>query len=577
MPPNSNRGKVAPMFAGIEIAGYKSFGDEFQTIAPLDRINVLIGPNNSGKSTTLGFFTHHLANVYQAVANDAPIILESTYRRRVNSEAEPPFRVAWPTSSPAHVPFQDALGDRVIEFLLSSWPRFAWNNTDQRMRLEEEYLVQLEGLMAEHQWQGFTAALIGQASALRQNVEAVFNHLKRLILDVPPGVVTVPAHRQITPQRPDGTIPDTWDPSGAGLLRQLDKLMRPQADDAQSRQRRDGILEHVRSVLELDGFTYYVALETNDLVLTIDGESRDLDAVGTGYEHILLLVGATIIYPDALLCVEEPEVHMHPRLQRRLADYLKQFTENQMLLSTHSAALIDALRGTTFRLALRDNATFVSRPVETDLLDLFGELGYRASDLLQSNCVIWVEGASDRIYVNHWIEAIDPSLEEGVDYSIMFYGGSMVAHLSLANDGDAQEGRVPLRRLNQKFVLIADSDMRSSEDPLLERVDRLLAEAEDDPFGKLWVTAGRTIENYIASDILGDAVREIHPSVTEILEPDTQWDDPLVAVGRDGQTPFKVDKVKLSLFISKLTPDLDVLDLRAKVEMVVDFIHSANA
>ena len=32
------------------------------------------------------------------------------------------------------------------------------------------------------------------------------------------------------------------------------------------------------------------------------------------------------------------------------------------------------------------------------------DIGIKASDILQSNGIIWVEGPSDRIYINKWID-----------------------------------------------------------------------------------------------------------------------------------------------------------------------------
>ena len=86
------------------------------------------------------------------------------------------------------------------------------------------------------------------------------------------------------------------------------------------------------------------------------------------------------------------------------------------------------------------------------------DLGYRASDLLQANCIIWVEGPSDRIYLKYWLKAYDPDLVEGVHYTIMFYGGRLLRHLS-ADDEEIDEF-INLRRINQNLVIIIDSDRK---------------------------------------------------------------------------------------------------------------------
>lgn len=51
------------------------------------------------------------------------------------------------------------------------------------------------------------------------------------------------------------------------------------------------------------------------------------------------------------------------------------------------------------------------------------ELGYRPSDLLQTSCVFWVEGPSDRLYLRRWPALVDYQLEEHVHYSIYTAAG----------------------------------------------------------------------------------------------------------------------------------------------------------
>jgi hypothetical protein len=58
------------------------------------------------------------------------------------------------------------------------------------------------------------------------------------------------------------------------------------------------------------------------------------------------------------------------------------------------------------------------------------ELGYRPSDIVQANCIIWVEGPSDAIYFHRWISRADKSLKIGLHYSVMWYGGSNRKYLS---------------------------------------------------------------------------------------------------------------------------------------------------
>ncbi len=93
--------------------------------------------------------------------------------------------------------------------------------------------------------------------------------------------------------------------------------------------------------------------------------------------------------------------------------------------------------------------------------DVCQDLGYKASDILQSNAIIWVEGPSDRIYLQHWIKSMAPELREGSDFSIMFYGGRLLSHLHM-EDGDSEnedvQSLIAVRQLNRHMAVVIDSD-----------------------------------------------------------------------------------------------------------------------
>lgn len=81
--------------------------------------------------------------------------------------------------------------------------------------------------------------------------------------------------------------------------------------------------------------------------LTQDGPKRDLTHVGVGVSQVLpILVMSLLAEPDAMLVFEQPELHLHPRVQTRLADFFLSLalTGRQCLIETHSEYLISRLR-----------------------------------------------------------------------------------------------------------------------------------------------------------------------------------------------------------------------------------------
>jgi predicted ATPase len=77
------------------------------------------------------------------------------------------------------------------------------------------------------------------------------------------------------------------------------------------------------------------------------GDLHDLTHVGVGVSQVLPILVMCLLAPTpCLLLFEQPELHLHPRVQARLADFFLAMgrLDKQCILETHSEYLVDRLR-----------------------------------------------------------------------------------------------------------------------------------------------------------------------------------------------------------------------------------------
>ena len=146
-----------------------------------------------------------------------------------------------------------------------------------------------------------------------------------------------------------------------------------------------------------------------------------IEQTASGLYEILFLLTVVIGETEKILLLDEPELHLHPTMQKRILDLLsKSGTEekNQIILITHSPYLVSAAeKESTWRFTNPPNGTRVhnidkalselesqeKKNVDVKLLSITD-----ARSLLFSRGVILVEGPSDKIV----IEQVDRFLSE---------------------------------------------------------------------------------------------------------------------------------------------------------------------
>lgn len=371
-----------------------------------------------------------------------------------------------------------------------------------------------------------------------------------------------------------GAAPDL---NGQSIKRRLLELQNPSTDRLKDKELFAKVQDFVRAVLDDGSITIDIPHDLSTIHVTQGGRTLPIENMGTGVHEVVIIAAAATVTQNSILCVEEPEVHLHPILQRKLLRYLESSTTNQYFIATHSAHMLDSEIGSIFHITRETGDSSVRYAgAARDRAAVCADLGYRPSDLVQTNAVLWVEGPSDRIYLKHWIEKLAPGqFVEGTHYSVMFYGGSLLSALSPL-DAEEVDEFISLRNLNRYMMVLIDSDKKTRSARLNDSKQRVINDLNNDPStGMAWVTAGYTVENYVPEQVLTSAIRTAHPSTKKrALPAQDRWSNPLAAGRLDIQQP---SKVAISKVATQNWGNEWPVDLKKQVQKVIALIEAANS
>lgn len=203
-----------------------------------------------------------------------------------------------------------------------------------------------------------------------------------------------------------------------------------------------------------------------------NGKSREIAHLGDGIQSIMIAVFKAFQYQDrqVRLFIEEPELTMHPSVQRVLIQALLEFPKLQIFLTTHSNHFLDLVYDYPEQISIfsfKQSSTEEKFEIEnqnkqTQVLDL---LGVRNSSVYLTNSVIWTEGVTDRMLIRKLLE-----LKRGFDYKEDYhyafaeYGGGNLANFDFLETNDDEEEKVRVSTISRKNYLIMDNDNKFEGD-----------------------------------------------------------------------------------------------------------------
>ncbi|MGF9562920.1 AAA family ATPase [Neorhizobium sp. BT27B] len=559
----------------LKVKNYKCFGEVpagFESIKP---INVIIGKNNTGKSALVDLFdlaSSHgqsfVARQHRRGAGEFEVIVSTTL-------TETELRRIFPeNTSGGHLPGNHWQYGR----------RFA-NSIITKSLNERGQVTLLEGITIDGVSDD-TARSLG--SDIANNSNWPFKDFK---------LIRVAAERDVVPEIRDPTL--SLSPNGKGTTNAIRGFIN-QEQYARATVEVD-LLRELNEIYSGDSdFQRISCREDNNglweifLEESVKGEVR-LSQSGSSLQSVFIIlcylrlhsVLGGLNWRKIVFAVEEPENNLHPALLRRLLNFLARKRDEHgfiLVITSHSPIGIDwASRREDSQIIHVQNVSGVASATSSSMYleqrAILDDLDIRASDLLQANGVIWVEGPSDRIYIRKWIDLFtDGELKEGVHYSMMFYGGRLLSHLESSPPGDNRE-LISILGLNRNSAIVIDSDRHLGQPAVgkakakkprvaINSTKRRIKDEVEAMGGFVWITEGREIENYVPNGVYERLVKK-GPFKAELYDevPEHSY------LKQFQQNKVGIAHSVVSVFEGE---ELDHLDLRERLSDLCTHIRSWN-
>eukprot|EP01136_Pigoraptor_vietnamica_P021615 Opistho-1_new@71937 len=554
----------------VKISNYKCFGEQKQGFNHIAPINIIIGKNNSGKSSLLETIKHLIKPI------------ENLLERNDNA-ASPVIRV----SATINRDIYDSLYHSRLNLGLESYElddikRILGSTCEFSISLQKDKFSKSDTTFEKSQLvdnlQDSTINLILQ----RLKTPLQNKHLR--IID---------AERDMNRETKENVFNVSSNGQFAtNLITQIITTAKYNQHIATKH-----LLQHLNEIVNPDITFKQIFAKVHDTdhkweIFFEDeyGNIIPLSKMGSGLKTILLVLINTIVIPkfenrtesDYVFIFEELENNLHPSLLRKLFNYISQYSKQYgcyFFITTHSSIVIDMFSNNPNAQILHTQKVGAETIVKTvssatDNLEILKDIDVRASDLLLSNGIIWVEGPSDRVFINKWLQLLAPELKEGLHYSIMFYGGRLLSNLAFDHDALEKE-LIPLLKINHNAHVVIDKDAKSISSELNQTKKRIEEEIGND---NCWITEGREIENYLSKTTIEAWLKE-KQSITASIKDSKYSKIQDILTKAKADVKYDKDKKGYSLeIVNYITKDdLENYDLKSQLFKLIANIKKWNS
>lgn len=590
--------------SSIRLAGWRSFDGNGVLLSGLKQINIIIGQNNAGKSNFGKYFLFlkeaernvkkhsnlkDCFDVFNSI-NSSPADSDTWAWRKANISACVTFdriKLNWlPGRIPNFHGDKNAISLHADHIISNKVTHLSISIDGQNMSNEHNRIKNQVFDFRSKDFVDFTSGMLGGCDN--------FLYWKRFL----DSIIFIDPIRHF--DRASSISVDGYF-DGAAIIKELEKLQ--STDRLEWKVLCDAMKRWLCSIMS--DHIENISIVNHKLLIDIRrGGSMliaDLSELGTGVAQIVMLLAHLHLNKEKEfnIFLDEPESNLHPQSVIRLIKIFENdFVNHNFFITTHSSALIDQVTGNWSVHRISREHDEASEVYSCDLpihkLKLLDDLGIRASQLLQSNMVIWVEGPSDAIYLKKWISDVSNNeLVDGDHYSFIFYGGSNLKSHTLLDEGESDS--IDMMCTSRYVAIFCDTDYTSevvatSSENLKPRVASIISRlktiaAENasrngdiSNFVKIWLTEGRETENFVPKRIFLDILSSAPFCKSEVIENDSGQKKVIgLEIDKSLQVNIKFEKYEsFDVCFSKMYKRSDGVQISSAIQKIISEKYAGN-
>jgi len=208
-------------------------------------------------------------------------------------------------------------------------------------------------------------------------------------------------------------------------------------------------------------FPYYEGVRS---LKEIPGGRRDIffDAypstqIGGGVKQILVCLYRLRTKEADIVAVEEPEIHLHPAMQREFFRYIRELTRGrQLIITTHSPSIVAESPLESIRLVRGSPGKTEVVPLTIPRIQgVIDELGIAPRDIFEFESVLIVEGKTDCLYFEEVTRRFRRKNPASAQVAVIDAGGW--------GNVDAYANAALLKKLRRHYLVVFDGDTKQVE------------------------------------------------------------------------------------------------------------------